>query len=422
MAHHGRLGPLEAGGCVNPVIVIPSYWTDSSLRDEPGKPGAYDYATPLTKPLPELENCLTSLEQVRGVLRVIVLVVASPSCEDSARARVNSICRVHPDLNAIAIGSREEALVIRRILRISPKVKGQEVSLRGYGSIRNMGLALACVFGHDSVLFMDDDEVALTPDLLVDAVYGLGAVTRQDLPILAKSGYYVRPDDSPYAKVDTRWSERRWTKHAAFNQMMASYLTSQTRICRSSYLCGGCCSLHAAAYTKVPFDPYITRGDDLDYLLNLRARGIDVWFDNKLSVRLQPPEEMASTPSIFMQDVYRWMYEYEKLAAMNKRHNLHTVTAESLAPYPGPWLGKEVRGRIRGTAFRRFLVGPDRSAYLSILTRGMSSADSYAKENATRYLSFAALWPDVAASLWDDQTLRHAIERSASEALGRMAK
>ena len=32
---------------------------------------------------------------------------------------------------------------------------------------------------------------------------------------------------------------------------------------------------------RVAFDPWITRGEDTDYLLNLRMYGADVWFDNK---------------------------------------------------------------------------------------------------------------------------------------------
>ena len=55
---------------MNPVIVIPSYW-DRSTRPGPlGERGVYDYTTPIDKPLPELEVCLSSLEHVSGVLRV----------------------------------------------------------------------------------------------------------------------------------------------------------------------------------------------------------------------------------------------------------------------------------------------------------------------------------------------------------------
>ncbi len=396
---------------MNPAIVIPSYWTESAQPGGLGERGAYDYATPITKPMPELETCLSSLEQVRGVLRVIVLVVAPPECEESARARVNSICRSHPNLNTLVIGQREAAHITQAVGRLVPNVVGETVALRGYGAIKNMGLAAACVFGHDVVVFMDDDETVLSEDFLIKGVYGLGALTRQNLKICAKSGYFVDEDGSPYANPSHEWTEHYWSKAADFNKVMRRAMEG-TRITRSNHMCGGCCAIHAEAFTKVPFDPYITRGEDLDYVLDLRANGFDVWFDNEWSVRMVKPEDMASEPSQFMQDVHRWLYEYRKLDAMNARRNLRTITPESLMPYPAPWLSEGVRERVFKTAARRMVKGPHRLAYLHILLGGRYEADKFAKSSSTRYLSFAMAWPGIASTLWEDKYLQSAILRT----------
>lgn len=394
---------------MNPVIVIPSYW-DRSARPGPlGERGVYDYTTPIDKPLPELEVCLSSLEHVSGVLRVIVLVVAPQDCEEAARARVNSICRAHADLNPLVIGAREASHVERAVSRMAHHVAGETVSLRGYGAIRNMGLAVAAILGHDVVVFLDDDEVALGEDYLTKAVWGLGSLTRQNLQVLVKSGFFIDELGSPYAEPSGAWSEKYWSKAADFNRVMERAQTSASRITRSNHLCGGCCALHAAAFSKAPFDPYITRGEDLDYVLNVRAMGMDVWFDNEWCVQSQPPEEMAGAPSLFMQDVHRWLYEYRKLDAMNARRDLHTITPESLMPYPAPWLSSGVRRRVFRTALRRFLTGPDRLAYLRILVRGRFDADRFARSASSRYLSFAMVWPTIVAALWEDRVIASAI-------------
>ncbi len=394
---------------MNPVIVIPSYW-DRSTRPGPlGERGVYDYTTPIDKPLPELEVCLSSLEHVSGVLRVIVLVVAPQDCEEAARARVNSICRAHADLNPLVIGAREALHVERAVSRMAHHVAGETVSLRGYGAIRNMGLAVAAILGHDVVVFLDDDEVALGEDYLTKAVWGLGSLTRQNLQVLVKSGFFIDELGSPYAEPSGAWSEKYWSKAADFNRVMERAQTSASRITRSNHLCGGCCALHAAAFSKAPFDPYITRGEDLDYVLNVRAMGMDVWFDNEWCVQSQPPEEMAGAPSLFMQDVHRWLYEYRKLDAMNARRDLHTITSESLMPYPAPWLSSGVRRRVFRTALRRFLTGPDRLAYLRILVRGRFDADRFARSASSRYLSFAMVWPTIVAALWEDRVIASAI-------------
>ena len=394
---------------MNPVIVIPSYW-DRSARPGPlGERGVYDYTTPIDKPLPELEVCLSSLEHVSGVLRVIVLVVAPQDCEEAARARVNSICRAHADLNPLVIGAREASHVERAVSRMAHHVAGETVSLRGYGAIRNMGLAVAAILGHDVVVFLDDDEVALGEDYLTKAVWGLGSLTRQNLQVLVKSGFFIDELGSPYAEPSGAWSEKYWSKAADFNRVMERAQTSASRITRSNHLCGGCCALHAAAFSKAPFDPYITRGEDLDYVLNVRAMGMDVWFDNEWCVQSQPPEEMAGAPSLFMQDVHRWLYEYRQLDAMNARRDLHTIPPESLMPYPAPWLSSGVRRRVFRTALRRFLTGPDRLAYLRILVRGRFDADRFARSASSRYLSFAMVWPTIVAALWEDRVIASAI-------------
>ena len=79
---------------MNPAIVIPSYWTSTEERV-----GGYDHATPVGTPNPELARCLESLEQVRGVVRTIILLVASPESERRARAQVDAICAEHPNLS-----------------------------------------------------------------------------------------------------------------------------------------------------------------------------------------------------------------------------------------------------------------------------------------------------------------------------------
>ena len=396
------------GGLLNPAIVIPSYWTSESHIPSVGEWGAYDYATPITKPMPELETCLSSLEQVRGVLRIFVLVVADPECENSARARVNSICRSHPNLDTLVIGAREAFFIKEAVAKLVPNLIGENVALRGYGAIKNLGLTAACVFGHDAVVFLDDDEVVTSPNFLIDAVYGLGLLTRQNLKILCKSGYFVDKNGSCYAKPSTKWSEKYWSKAAGFNAVMKK-AQEGTRISRSNHMSGGCCAIHAQAFTRVPFDPFITRGEDLDYVLNLRANGMDVWFDNEWSVRLSLPDEMAPEPSLFMQDVYRWLYEYRKLAAMNARRNLRTITPDSLMPYPAPWLSEGVRTRVFKTALRRLVTGPYRRDYLAILTKGAKEADAFATQSAEKYLKFAMSWQTVMTSLWQDKYLQNRI-------------
>lgn len=389
---------------MNPVIVIPSYWARDDRPTDMGELGAYDHATPVDKPLPELETCLSSLDKVRGVLRVVVLLVAPPSCEESARARVEGICRMHPGLNPLVVGAPEGQLITRVVNDMAPSLPGELVSLRGYGAIHNMGLAVAATLGHDVVVFLDDDEVALDEDFLVNAVYGLGQRNRQGIPIQAKTGYFIDRDDSPYADVNPpSWADAPWSKREEFNELMHRMLTG-TRICRANTVCGGCFAVTAQAFTRVGFDSTITRGEDLDYLLNLRMAGIDVWFDNEWRVRYLPPE-IPGSAARFLQDVYRWSYERRKLEACNATIGMRKVTPESLMPYPGPWLSDEVDRRIGKTALRRAIVGPERRDYLRIWLFERRRAQEWAQRQERRYLAYQTYWQRIMLSLWDNRLL-----------------
>ena len=76
-------------------------------------------------------------------------------------------------------------------------VAGETVSLHGYGAIRNMGLAVSAILGHDVVVFLGEDRVATDADFLLKAAWGLGSLTRQNLRVLVKSGFFVDALGSP---------------------------------------------------------------------------------------------------------------------------------------------------------------------------------------------------------------------------------
>lgn len=181
------------------AIVIPTYWASGSENLQ--SPGAYDHTTELGAARPELERCLASLEQVRDLPRIILLVVCPKSATVEVARRVAEIVRNHPRLTITTVTNVEAARIADRVSDLAPTGTGECVSLRGYGAIRNMGLAVASIFAHDAVIFLDDDEVVLGPDFMRRALYALGHETRQGLPILAKSGYFfdrsARPMPTP---------------------------------------------------------------------------------------------------------------------------------------------------------------------------------------------------------------------------------
>ena len=180
------------------------------------------------------------------------------------------------------------------------------------------------------------------------------------------------------------------------------------RLSRSNHVCGGCFILHREAFRRVAFDPWIVRGEDLDYMLNLRMYGSDIWFDNTWWMRHLPPHT-KNEGERFRQDIFRWLYEYRKMEYSRTQIDLLQVRPASLEPYPGPFLEPGIGRRIRATARLRSLGRPDKKAYREAARAARNEAEDYAQEHCTKYFEFQFAWPEIMARLEDDRSLCDAL-------------
>ena len=295
---------------MNPVVVIPTFIYPRRHRGGADVVSTYDHPTAPNQE-GELGRCLESLAKVEGLGLVVILVSADVSLEVQAAEKVQAIANRHPDVTTLVIGAAELALIEQRMAQQNIERLSKEIGLQGYGAIRNLGLLVANVLGFDAVVFLDDDEVVDDPKFLEKAMYGLGKLTRQGVPIVAKTGYYLNDQDSYLSKWEDKWYNRFWQQGRAFNEWITKAMRGP-RLSRSNHVCGGCLAIHKEAFRRLAFDPWITRGEDLDYMLDLRMYGSDIWFDNQWVLRHLPPRT-ASEGTRFRQDIFRWLYEYRKL-------------------------------------------------------------------------------------------------------------
>ena len=317
-----------------------------------------------------------------------------------------------PSLNIAIIGADECNLVQQRMEQLGLGKLSKEIGLTGYGAIRNLGLVLANVMGFDSIVFLDDDEVIDDADFLQKGVYGLGKLTRKGVPILAKTGYYLNSEGSYLSKSQDKWYNRFWQQGKAFNKWITKAMRGP-RLSRSNHVCGGCLAIHKEAFKRLSFDPWVARGEDLDYMLNLRMYGSDIWFDNQWSLRHLPPAS-TSEGMRFRQDIYRWLYEYRKMEYSRTQIDLMQVKPQSLEPYPGPFLEPGITKRIRITAILRSLARKDKKAYRQAAKAARAEAVMYAQRNCSKYFEFQFVWPELMARMDSDQILHTAIVQSVA--------
>lgn len=400
------------------MVIIPTFASSVRRRSEVRSVIAnYDHTTDINES-GELGRCLESLERVDDIGLIIVLVAADHGIEREAIDKVRATIAQHPGLNAMAIGAVELAIISERMEQLGIERMGQQIGLSGYGAIRNLGLVLTCAMGFDAAVFINDDEVVDDPGFLHKAMYGLGKLTKNGVPILAKTGYYINEEGSYLSKWEDRWYNRFWQQGRAFNDWMSSAIGGP-RLSRSNHVCGGCLAIHKEAFRRAPFDPWIPRGEDLDYLLSLRMLGGDIWFDNGWHLRHLPPAS-PHEGARFRQDIFRWIYEYFKLEYSHSLIDLQKVTAASLEPYPGPFLEKGLHKRIAITAFLRSLARPDKKAYRRAAEAASGEALRYGERNCRKYFEFQHVWPQVMDRVDSDKIMTTAIVQSALiEPIGR---
>ena len=395
---------------MNPVIVIPTFISARRRREGGNVLTTYDHTTPLTQD-GELERCLNSLRKVEGLGQIVVLVASEPSIENQALEKVQHVAAKFPDLSILVIGAPEQALIQQRAEQLGLGRLTKEVCLAGYSAIRNLGLVVAQALGFDAVVFLDDDEIIEDPDFLYKAVYGLGKLTPKGIPILAKTGFYYNSEGTFLSKSMDKWYNRFWLQGKAFNKWINKAMIGP-RLSRSNHACGGCLALHKEAFKRVSFDPWIPRGEDLDYMLDLRMYGSDIWFDNQWSLVHLPPET-ASEGTRFRQDIFRWLYEYRKMEYSRTQIDLMQVRPSSLEPYPGPFLESGIQKRIRITAFLRSLARPDKRAYRKAAKAAAGEAELYASRNCSKYFEFQYVWPELMSRIENDQILSAALLQSS---------
>lgn len=397
---------------MNPVIIIPTF-VSARIRKEGGNIlTTYDHTTPLSKQ-GELNRCLKSLEKVEGVRKIIIPVISEPSIEVQAAEKIQTVAAQFPQMDILVIGVAENKLIQQRIEQLGLGKLSKEIGLSGYGAMRNLGLVVANILGYDAVVFLDDDEIIEASDFLNRAMYGLGKLTKKGIPILAKTGFYFNSEGNYLSRSQNKWYNRFWQQGKAFNKWISKAMQGP-RLSRSNHVCGGCLALHKEAFKRVSFDSWIPRGEDMDYLLDLRMYGSDIWFDNEWSLTHLPPET-ASEGIRFRQDIYRWLYEYRKMEYSRTQIDLQQIRPSSLEPYPGPFLEPGIDRRIRWTAHLRSLGRPDKKAYRKAAKAAAGEASKYAERNCSKYFEFQFVWPELMARIENDSVLQSALLQSAAQ-------
>ena len=127
---------------------------------------------------------------------------------------------------------------------------------------------------------------------------------------------------------------------AAMNAAFERIIGQEPRLKPTPFVFGGNMTLSLKALKQIPFDPRITRGEDIDFLLNARIDGVTFYLDRKLAITHLPPAYEQKEWKKVREDAIRFLYERKKV------RDHPQLTLQELQPYPGMFLGADLEHRI----------------------------------------------------------------------------
>ena len=375
------------------TICIPTYWTnETGIPSIDSLNNVYDHPTPINS-AGTIERVLNSLLGLKDDFNVVVIgTITEPELRGNFQTKLKKMLKKFKKLN-LYFFSFDELQAFQGLLEKKHQAFYRKyLDLEGYSNIRNLCLILPHLLGSELAVLIDDDEVIADKNFIAKAADYMGETPGEE-KLLAKSGLYIYEEDSEKA-LKSPWWERFWPKGRTMNEVFES-AKKGPRLTPAPVALGGAMVVHKELFEKVSFDPWVPRGEDIDYLINCKLHGVNFYFDNELTFLHLPPEHLSHVLGM-RQDFYRFIYEKEKLSYAFGHTDLKHFDLEELDPYPGYFLRNDIGKRALSLSVLtsiRDIYKSDVFEHLKLIRTVLWNAKRYAKMNKSRWFGFQRLWP-----------------------------
>ena len=330
------------------VVLIPTYWSREKKAGWQEGDAVYDHPTPIDEQ-GTLQRTLESMKILTDKDFKLVLLICPTAQEIEAQAEgcVTEIVRKTGLKAETYIFTPSDLADITKILEENNASYSalSLLTMSGYANVRNMCLLAADILAADVAILIDDDEIIEKSDFIERAAEFIGKRVYGDV-VYGMAGYYLNKNDQYYDDVKSESWMAYWDRFDAKAKAFDEIIGCSPRIKRTPFAFGGAMVLHRNLFQCVPFDPHITRGEDIDYVINSKMYGFSFFLDNTLSIKHLPVEKEHPQWKRIREDIYRFVYERAKLNAQYKTSNMNLVTAEDFDPYPGAFLKDDLDEKI----------------------------------------------------------------------------
>ena len=327
-------------------MVVPTYWGPTQTIDST-ECKIFDHPAALNCQS-TLHSLLNSLEILKDRDFCLVIIIVSTLSEIEKECKEQIVEIIFPYLAKYEIKIFDANSLKRLKAHLLKSNVSKEacdfINLNNYPSVRNICSLAGILNGSEITIFIDDDEVFNDPDFMHKARDFIGKDIKGE-KIHAVAGYYMQQNGGYKIneKNVPKWRKKYWNNVAAMNQAFHITIGKPPRLKPTSFVFGGNMVLDKDALIKVPFDPMITRGEDIDFLINLRIFGIKFWLDRELYIKHIPPKTSNPFWKSVREDLRRFLYERKKIV---DHGNVSGISQKDLMPYPGVFLGPDLEERI----------------------------------------------------------------------------
>jgi hypothetical protein len=198
----------------------------------------------------------------------------------------------------------------------------------------------------------------------------------------------IRPEEAT--------AENKFLRKAVLiNRQFETCMAKEDGVVETPLALGGNMVFPPELFRRVSFDPGITRGEDIDYLMNSRLFGSTWFLDGKLTITHLPPKASAGDPltttpyAKLQRDVLRFVYQRRKLQVSQQHPDLQPLQPEDFGVYPGEFLKEDLDSQALEAlqvlrppdADERFF--PQAERLLEMAKQGAGRAEEYPAFNAS---------------------------------------
>lgn len=330
-------------------MVIPSYWARESKVGWKEGDAIYDHPTPLNSE-GTLLRVINSIEVLNDKDFQLVIIVA-PTSEDieiqveKKVANIIKLVSTNIGVEVLLFGPSHLKKIHALLVKEGKKDYIDLLKIRGYSNIRNLCTFIPHILGSDIAVLIDDDEIFEDPEFMSKAKEFIGKNV-EGRTVNAVAGYYLQLDGDYHVKKPFHPWMKHWDKFDRMNEAFDKIIGTEPRLKETPFVFGGNMIIHRNLFTVVPFDPNVTRGEDIDFLMNAKMFRFTFFLDNKLSIKHLPPPKTHPLWIQLREDIYRFIYERAKIENQKKIKGMIKVYPEDFDPFPGCFLKKDLEEKI----------------------------------------------------------------------------